>query len=227
MKIKALGAILKLLVGLVIFVGLPLIGWGVSNLAGFFDNPIRSAYVALAAVMQVVVILKIPNVGAGRGPGTKTVHRQRLALLFLQIIPLTIIIGAPLSDRRDFLAMGDSNTLCWCGLALFLLGMTLMHWAEATLGRLFSVQVTIQEGHRLVTDGPYRFLRHPRYSGIMLFATGVSLTFRSWLGLLLAAALIAVLLWRIHDEEALLHETFGEEWRKYKRRTRRLIPFVY
>jgi protein-S-isoprenylcysteine O-methyltransferase Ste14 len=99
--------------------------------------------------------------------------------------------------------------------------------AEATLGKQFSVQVTIQEGHRLITDGLYRTLRHPRYLGIVTYNLGVSLVFHSWLGLVLAGALALVLLWRIGDEEALMHKAFGAEWEAYARRSWRVIPFVY
>jgi protein-S-isoprenylcysteine O-methyltransferase Ste14 len=107
------------------------------------------------------------------------------------------------------------------------LGFIGMHWAEATLDKQFSVEVTIQEGHRLVTDGPYRYLRHPRYLGIILFTTGISLVFRSWLTLIFIAVLTLVLIWRIHDEEALLHQEFGPDWEAYSQRSWRLIPFVH
>lgn len=165
--------------------------------------------------------------GPAAVPARRQYSCQRLALFFLQVIPIAIIIAAPYGDRQNVTVFDELSALRICGLASFVLGMALMHWAEATLDRLFSVQVTIQEGHNLVTDGPYRFLRHPRYLGIILFAIGLSLIFRSWLGLILVGALTLVLLWRIHDEEALMHETFGEEWETYARRTRRLIPFVY
>jgi protein-S-isoprenylcysteine O-methyltransferase Ste14 len=102
-----------------------------------------------------------------------------------------------------------------------------MHWSEAHLGRLFSVQAEIQQGHRLVTDGPFRHLRHPRYAGVLLFLSGIALVFRSWLALALVVPVLAVLLWRIADEEALLRETFGPEWDAYAGRTRRLLPFAW
>ncbi len=102
-----------------------------------------------------------------------------------------------------------------------------MNWAEDALGKQFSVQVTIQEGHQLVTGGPFRFLRHPRYLSIITFNVGIALVFRSGLALVLVAALILVLLWRIHDEEALMHEEFGKDWEAYSARSWRLIPYVF
>jgi protein-S-isoprenylcysteine O-methyltransferase Ste14 len=70
-------------------------------------------------------------------------------------------------------------------------------------------------------------VRHPRYSGAILTAFGLSLTFDSWLGLVGSATFIAIILFRIRDEEALMGEAFGDEWDAYCERTPRLIPFLY
>ena len=137
-----------------------------------------------------------------------------------------MVVG-PWSDRHDFGALPDLAVWRGLGLLLYAGGFLLMHFSEAALGRQFSVEVQIQQSHRLVTDGLYRYLRHPRYLGILLFMPGIALTFRSWLGLLLAAAMVGVLLWRVHDEEALMQQEFGVEWTTYASKTRRLIPFVY
>jgi protein-S-isoprenylcysteine O-methyltransferase Ste14 len=102
-----------------------------------------------------------------------------------------------------------------------------MHWAVACLDKQFSVQVTIQEDHRLVTDGPYRYLRHPRYAGVIMVFLGISLVFRSWLALPLVGTLALVLIWRIQDEEALLRREIGSDWEAYSKTTWRLIPFVF
>lgn len=216
-----------LLVGVVIFVGLPLLGWGVGDARGFIDHPARLAYTVLVVLLQVFVVMLIPGVGRNRGDGEKSVRRQRLALLLLQVIPLAIVIAAPYGDRRDIAVLGEIEIVRYFGLGLFALGFMGMHWAEAVLDKQFSVQVTIQEGHQLVTAGPYRYLRHPRYLGIIIFTTGISLVYRSWLALILVAALTLVLLWRIDDEEALMHQAFGTDWEAYAQRSWRLIPFVY
>jgi protein-S-isoprenylcysteine O-methyltransferase Ste14 len=102
-----------------------------------------------------------------------------------------------------------------------------MTWAQAALGPQFSTEVTLQPHHRLVTAGPYRLLRHPRYLGIVLFALGIALTFRSGVGLSFAAAIAAVLVWRIGDEERLMRSAFGTAWDGYAARTWRLVPFVW
>jgi protein-S-isoprenylcysteine O-methyltransferase Ste14 len=102
-----------------------------------------------------------------------------------------------------------------------------MHIAEASLGKQFSVEVAIQTGHSLVTDGLYRYLRHPRYLGIIVFMAGIALAFRSWLALALDGAIVLVLIWRIRDEEALMSREFGSVWEAYVERTWRLLPFLF
>jgi len=226
-KVPALRSLLKLLVGLVIFIGIPLLAWGVTDFSGFTESMARRTYLVIASLIPLIVALTVPNVGAGSTLGRKTVARQRLALVLLQIISLAIVAASPYGDHRNFGVFDESTVVRVMGLALFVGGMGLMHWAEATLGRLFSVQVTVQEDHHLVVDGPYLILRHPRYLGIILFSAGLSLTFRSWLGLILAGALVLVLLWRIHDEEQLMHEEFRSDWEAYCRVTWRLIPFIF
>ena len=219
--------VMKLLIGIVLFAGLPVVGWGVTDLQGFMEQPARLAYVVLVILLQVVVVIKVPAVGRQGTEGKRTVRRQRVVVLLLQVLSLAIVIAAPYSDRRGLVVLGDGEIGRYLGLIIFALGFTMMNWAEASLGKQFSVQVTIQDGHQLVTAGPYRYLRHPRYSGIIIYNVGISLVYRSGLALILVAAFTLVLLWRIHDEEELMRQTFGAEWEGYSRRSSRLIPFVY
>jgi protein-S-isoprenylcysteine O-methyltransferase Ste14 len=223
----ALTSIIKLLIGILIFVGLPLVGWGLSDLQGFIDHPARLGYVILVVLLQIFVVIRLPEAGSRRATGQKIAPRERLTLVPLQVIPLAIVIVAPYCDRRDIGVLGEIEIVRYLGLALFALGFLGMHWAEVFLDKQFSVYVTLQADHKLVTEGPYRHLRHPRYLGIIMFTAGISLVFRSWLSLLLVAALALVLIWRIQNEEALMHREFGRDWDAYTQRSWRLIPFVY
>ena len=218
---------ITLLAGIAIFVGLPLVGWGVMDVHGFIGHPARLGYIVLVVLLHVFVVIKISGVGRNRGKGEKTVPLQRWTLVLIQVQSLAIVLSGPYSDRREFAVLGDMEFVRYMGLGLFALGFLLAHWAEFRLGKQFSVEVTIQEDHRLVTDAPYRYMRHPRYLGIILFTAGISLTFRSWLALMFVAALTLVLLGRMHVEEALLHREFGKDWEAYCQRSWRLIPFVY
>jgi len=207
--------ITKFLAGVLLFVGLPLLGWGLTDIPGFMANPARLSYVVLVILIQAVLVIRWPEVGRQGRAGTQTVRQQRIVVVLMQALSLAIIILAPYCDRRAIAVMADVTYLRYLGLALFALGFIGINWAEATLGKQFSVQVTLQEDHQLVTSGPYRYLRHPRYACILLYNLGLALLFRSWLALLLLGLLVVVLLWRIQDEEALMRQGFGAEWDSY------------
>jgi protein-S-isoprenylcysteine O-methyltransferase Ste14 len=216
----------KLLIGIVIFVGLPLVGWGVKDVQSFIGHPARLSYAVLVVLLQVIVVIRLPEVGSIRSKEKKITLHDRLTLVPLQTIPLAIILVAPYSDRHNIAVLGEVEIIRYLGLVLFSFGFVGMHWAEAQLDRQFSVYVTIQEDHKLVTNGPYRYLRHPRYLGIIMFTTGISLVFRSWLTLILVAVLTFALIWRIRGEEALMRQQFGADWEAYSQKSWRLIPFV-
>jgi len=115
----------------------------------------------------------------------------------------------------------------WLGLVLCGLGVALMFWAGVALGKMYSGEVTIQKSHQLFTTGLYRYIRHPSYLGITSSALGLSFLFRSWVGLAVMIPIVGGLLFRIKDEEALLHQEFGREWETYCKQFWRLIPYFY
>ena len=114
------------------------------------------------------------------------------------------------------------------GLILFVSGIALRWYSIIHLGRFFTVDVSISAGHKLIDSGPYRFVRHPSYSGALLAFVGLGLCMHNWIALaVLMVPVTAAFLWRIHVEERALHQTLGEDYRLYAARTKRLIPFVY
>lgn len=114
------------------------------------------------------------------------------------------------------------------GLAVMVAGQLLRWWSMATLGRLFTVYVAIRTEHRLVQSGPYRLVRHPSYSAILLVHLGAALCFGNALSAI--ALLVPVglaLLNRIRVEEEVLSEALGPAYRDYVARTKRLVPGLY
>lgn len=218
--------LLVVLVGTLIFVGIPLLAWGVADVRGFLGHPARVAYLVITVLSQILVFAFVPQAGMSRGDGAKVVKRQRFAVVFLQLCTLGIIAAAPYSDSRAWSVLRGEG-FRYGGVVLYTIGLFVMNWAIILLGRHFSVQVTVQEDHQLVTDGPYRYVRHPRYLGILICFTGVALIFASVIALGLAALLLVVLHWRIHDEEALMAESLPKEWASYAAKTARLLPGIY
>ena len=107
-------------------------------------------------------------------------------------------------------------------------GIAVRWWAFATLGRYFTFTVMTSADQPVVTKGPYRFLRHPGYSGLELALIGLGLGFGNWISLASLTLLPLVgLLARIRVEESALSATLGDAYRSYADRRQRLIPFVW
>ncbi len=114
------------------------------------------------------------------------------------------------------------------GLAIILCGLALRWAAIIALGRLFTANVAVHTGHRVVRTGVYRFVRHPAYTGLLLAFVGLGVGFGNWLSLaFLFVPIAAALMYRIGVEEAALREALGDEYADYCRATKRLIPGLY
>lgn len=227
MTTQPIRKLISWLVGILIFSVIPVLGWGIRDVSGFLANPYRLAFIIMMAAFSLLVVIFIPNEGSSAGEGKSKMALHMISLRWLQIIPLAMVAGAPYLDRISMMTMNDNPGIRFSGLLLTLIGFGVMNWSIYYLGRQFSTYVTIQEDHELVTSGPYRYIRHPRYLGIIIFLTGISLVFRSWIALIFTALSIALLVWRILDEEKLMRNEFGDDWEKYCQRSHRLIPFIY
>ena len=224
---KPLRILFTFLVGSLFFIILPIAGWGVMDLNGFFTGGARLVFVALVCVLNAFAAIRIPEIGKKREEEKTSVKRQHFAVTMFQVLSISLVIVAPFSDRREIAVIGGGESIRFAGLLLYCGGFLLMHFAEWYLGKHFSVEVAVQHHHSLVTNGPYRYLLHPRYLGMILFTSGIALVFRSWIGLGLAGVTLVVLFWRIFDEESFMRQEFGAEWEEYAKKRWRLIPFVY
>lgn len=224
---KSSGQLTSLGIGLLIFIILPILSWSPWAVKEFLAEPTRAAYCAVTLMLLVGVVLWVPDFGRSRRAGISLVPRQHAALAIMQVLSLADVAVPPFCDRRNIATFPDTIAIRMAGLLLFTFGYLLMNWAVMALDRQFSIEVTVQENHQLITSGPYRLIRHPRYLGILLFLAGMALIFRSQLGLAISALMLLTLGWRIYDEEKLLQRQFGSQWTQYAHKTRRLVPFLY
>jgi protein-S-isoprenylcysteine O-methyltransferase Ste14 len=197
--------------------------WAYGDVGRFFQHPARLGMV-IATVLLTILALFAGSSGLSSGQKEDRSNRWILAPLLLLSVVLAWL--PPYLDGRDLWTL-EQPIIPYVGLTLFVLGGVLRLAPVFALGWRFSGLVAIQQGHRLKTDGLYRFVRHPSYAGLLVNCTGLVLIFRCWLGLFLVVGILAILLARIRAEEALLAETFGEEYDVYRRRTWRLIPGLY
>ena len=114
------------------------------------------------------------------------------------------------------------------GMAVLLAGLVLRGWSFKALGQYFTHTVMVSSDQPVIDTGPYRVLRHPSYTGVILAGIGVGLASANWAdlaGLLLLT--LTPLLWRIHVEERALAATVGDRYRAYAAQHKRLVPLVW
>ena len=158
--------------------------------------------------------------------GTKQ-DRSTLGIIWLVIaVSVTAGIFVTLNFRAAALPYGQIFAIA--GVVLFAAGLLLRWWAIITLGRFFTVDVTIQKDHELVERGPFRIVRHPSYTGVLLAFVGFALSLRNWAALLVILLPIgAAFIRRMNVEEDALSRALGPRYAEYMKRTKRLVPFVY
>jgi len=200
------------------------LGWGLDDLRSFFVQPARFGLLLLILLGALIVLVFFPGLQPFH-KGKQVVGRW-LAVVWMAV-GFFLLWFLPFGDRRGLLVFANAEALRYIGLGLGMGGGTLRVAALTALGRQFSGYVTVQENHRLVQTGIYSVIRHPMYLGVLLSMPGFGLVFRSWLTipiLILSAIFVAV---RIHQEEKLLQQHFGADFDAYRRRTWRLLPFLY
>jgi len=142
-----------------------------------------------------------------------------LASIALAMLAALFIPGAASDTLQRLRPLGG---------VLFLAGLILRWYAIAYLGRYFTVNVAIASDHRVVDTGPYRFVRHPSYTGSLLQFLGFGLSFGNWLSLaVLVLPTAFAFARRIDIEEQALCAALGDSYRRYMAGTRRLIPGIY
>lgn len=161
----------------------------------------------------------------------QTVRRQSHASRFWQsgivLLGCWLLFGNDAGyNWLDRVAVPSTDSVEWAGVALTCAGVAFAIWARVILGANWSGVVTVKEGHTLVRRGPYRFVRHPIYSGILLGLAGTALT-RGSVHSLVALPVCAFGFWlKSVTEEQFMIEQFGDEYLRYRREVPSLVPFI-
>ena len=158
--------------------------------------------------------------------GTKQ-DRSKLRAVWLVIV-VSLMAGIFVAKQWPAAALPYHRTFVFAGVVLFVAGLFLRWWAIITLGRFFTLDVTIEKDHELVERGPFRMVRHPSYTGVLLAFVGLALSLGNWAALLVVLLPIGVaFIHRMNVEEDALSGALGPQYTDYMRRTKRLVPFVY
>jgi protein-S-isoprenylcysteine O-methyltransferase Ste14 len=182
----------------------------------------------------VIVITRVPEIiGASRwrsrrDPTARQVDRG-------SFVVMSILAGGGVIVACVLAAIWTAAAIPWlrpqvtiAGIVVIVLGAALRWWAIFTLGPYFTFDVAVRSTQSVVHSGPYRFVRHPSYTAILIMLLGVGMVLANWASL--AALLVGGLtglLYRVRVEERALIEALGEPYRDYSRHSSRFIPFVF
>jgi len=166
-------------------------------------------------------------ISALRVKRTKSAEKapDRLATLALMMLAFMLLFSERWSIgplRLRFIPRDER--IAWAGIVLTSIGVGIAIWARYCLGQFWSARVTLKEGHQLIRSGPYAFVRHPIYTGMLLAVAGTALVVGEWRAVL-AVVLVLAAHWRkALREEKMLTTEFGEEYARYRRSTGFLFP---
>ncbi len=158
--------------------------------------------------------------------GPKVIEQRRGAEWLDRVGGLVLFVLVTRFVPANFWAPITFNSawLWTAGIAVLVVSTLFVLWARWVLGTLWSGAAMVKQDHQLRTSGPYRITRHPIYTGLLGMAFGTMLM--NGLGIMLLAVLVILVFFefKIHTEEMLLTETFGEQYTEYKRRVPQLVP---
>jgi protein-S-isoprenylcysteine O-methyltransferase Ste14 len=164
---------------------------------------------------------------------TRAVRRRESTGLHLShTLPLLLGIALLVTPRwlpggLSEHALPRTDLSYWLGVTLLVAGLALSVWARHHIAGWWSSAVTLKRDHELIRTGPYRWVRHPIYSGLLLGLLGTAITageWRSFLGVLVIAAAFRR---KIAIEERFLTDAFPEDYARYRAEVATLLPFLY
>lgn len=185
--------------------------------------------VILAASVAMVVI-RAPHGHRSRTVPVAKSRKGRLEFMLLTFAWMTFLL-ALVWVASPVLAFADyplHPVPLAAGTVLLIAGLWLFYRAHADLGTNWSITLEVRQQHTLVTQGVYRRIRHPMYLAFFIYAAGQALVVPNWLvGPAYGVAMILIFACRLRPEEQMMLEEFGDEYRVYQARTKRLIPGVW
>lgn len=183
-----------------------------------FSNNITAIFFSILFIVVLIVELSILK----RKHKTKE-DKSSMPLIILGLfIPLIIMFY---TSYKGFGIFPLRTT--YLGIVILILGFALRQLSIYILGKSFTPAITVSKKQKVIESGPYMYIRHPSYAGLILELLGVALSLSSWIGFLVSLLfLIPVMIYRINIEEKLLAKNLSN-YKDYTKRTYRLIPFIY
>jgi len=207
------------------------ISWVALNVLSFYVLA-REVYGVPVYVTTIALFLFLTAMDIAIRPisAKRDEFRPSVSVALFLLTPFVLVL--PYYENRLFvsecLPQFDLPWLSYVGITCLLAGAFVILCGRIQLGRYGGPKIAVEEEHKLITKGIYEHIRHPIYLGYLLLFMGFSLGFRGYLAtVLIVMGLFVVFRSRMNLEERLLGHKFGEDYRSYLRRTKRLIPFLY
>lgn len=161
----------------------------------------------------------------------RTARRENLTSWALHMLPLAIAAALLAADWTPWPFLQQEvlpyqAAFYWIGLALTFGGLAFTVWARFRLGTNWSGSVQVKAEHVLVRSGPYRWVRHPIYTGLLAAFLGTAIAMDQWLGLLAFVIVLPGLIYKLRLEEHWMIETFGDAYLDYRKHSKALIPGI-
>lgn len=177
---------------------------------------------SLWILSEIVGGTLIPKIRRG---GAVLNRKDRGSGFFIFFIMFLSIITAILFASASFAML--PAWFFYPGIVVMILGIIFRQWSIVVLGRFFSGTVSTQEGQKVVKKGPYKYIRHPSYTGALLILIGIGLTLQSWGAVITLILFFCVAYgYRIYVEEKVLISELGNSYIEYKNKTKKLIPYI-
>ena len=192
----------------------------------------------LDSIFQVIYFIEFVLISVVRGAHTRPYRRLNIAvdkktlpdmlLLGLAGIGMLVPLIYVFSSLLDFANYSLPNWVGWIGAILFALAIWLLWRTHVDLGRSWTPTLGIRDDHQLVTDGVFKYMRHPMYAAHILWAIAAVLMLHNWIaGFSFLAVVIPHYLLRIGDEEKMMLDKFGDEYSEYMKKTGRFFPKLF
>jgi protein-S-isoprenylcysteine O-methyltransferase Ste14 len=162
-----------------------------------------------------------------RRPGAITADRGSLMVLRGAYVA-GLLVAVTATRVVPAAAIHPPALAWWLGLIFVWSGIAIRLWSFKTLGRYFTFTVQTSRDQLVISDGPYRLLRHPGYTGLLLTLTGFGFVFGNWVSAVgLALVMTVGFVYRIMVEERALLQTLGDRYRDYAATRKRLVPLIW
>ena len=187
-----------------------------------------SIQILLIIITSVILFITQPPFSINESKQEKGKDHFSVWVILLACLISQIFSTSEWSYFSEDIQRSKPDILAGIGLLLMVGGTLFRIWAIQTLGKYFTATVQVQGDQKVISKGPYNFIRHPSYLGAYLAIVGSSVLLHAYMGIIVSIVIMFAAYWyRIKVEERSLVKELGDDYRNYQNKTKKLLPFIY